>query len=86
MYKSSQTTNNSKNISRGKLENSLRQMKTKTEHTKLAGKNKSSAKREICSFKQINKQYINNLNLPSKKLEKEGQTEPLANRRREWID
>ena len=86
MYKSSQTTNNSKNKSQGKLENCLRQMKTKTEHTKLAGTNKSSAKREIYSCKQINKQHINNLNLPSKELEKEGQTEPLANRRKEGID
>ena len=86
MYKSSQTTNNSKNKSQGKLENCLRQMKTKTEHKKLAGKNKSSAKREIYSCKQINKQHINNLNLPSKELEKEGQTEPLANRRKEGID
>ena len=67
MYKSSQTTNNSKNKSQGKLENCLRQMKTKTEHTKLAGKNKSSAKREIYSCKQINKQHINNLNLPNTK-------------------
>ena len=30
MYKSSQTTNNSKNKSQGKLENSLRQMEKKS--------------------------------------------------------
>ena len=83
MYKSSQTTNNSKNKSQGKLENCLRQMKTKTEHTKLAGKNKSSAKREIYSCKQINKQHINNLNLPSKELEKEGQIKLKFSRRKE---
>ena len=86
MYKSSQTTNNSKNKSQGKLENSLRQMKKKKQNIpKLTGKNKSSAKR-VYNFKQINKQYINNLNLPNKELEKEWQTEPLVNRRKEWID
>lgn len=44
--------------------------KKKQNIPKLTGKNKSSAKR-VYNFKQINKQYINNLNLPNKELEKE---------------
>lgn len=45
------TINEIKKKLQGKLENSWRQMKTKTEYIKIYGSTKTSAKGEFCGYK-----------------------------------